>query len=113
MVESVVQGVRISRWLAHGCRCTSTSLLYKHAHLDLAYFGGHARHILPIPSPSQPVIADEEITCWGTLLNFFAFFALGDLPFFVPPTPRFYFVSFSYCLPERAVSLSFHDSVLL
>ena len=29
--------------------------------LDLAHFGGHARHILPPFSPSQPVIADEEI----------------------------------------------------
>ena len=30
--------------------------------LDLAYFGGHRRYILPPLGPSQPVIADGEIT---------------------------------------------------
>ena len=34
-------------------------------HLHLAHFGGHARHIVPPLSPSQPVIADEKISCWG------------------------------------------------
>ena len=33
--------------------------------IDLAHLGGHARHIVPPVSPSQPVIADEKISCWG------------------------------------------------
>ena len=37
--------------------------------------GGRRRYILPSLSPSQPVIADENIICWGTFLNFYAFFA--------------------------------------
>ena len=44
-------------------------------YLDLAYFGGIRQYILPSLSPSQPVIADESIICWGTFLNLFAFFA--------------------------------------
>ena len=38
---------------------------------------GHARDILPPLSPSQPEIADDNITCWGTVLSFFAFFEQG------------------------------------
>ena len=55
-------------------------LVYRHKHtfVDLAHFGGQARHILPTLSPSQPVIADEEIICWGTLPKFKAFFAFCD-----------------------------------
>ena len=47
---------------------------YKLTYLDLAHFEGHARGVLPPLSPSQPVIADEEIICWGILPKFFAFF---------------------------------------
>ena len=54
-----------------------------HLHLDLGYFGGHARHILRSLRPSQPVVADEEIVCWGNLPKFFDFFAFCDVPFFV------------------------------
>ena len=43
--------------------------------LDLACFGGYRPYILPPLSPSQPAIADENMACWGTFLNFFAFFA--------------------------------------
>ena len=43
--------------------------------LDLAYFGGHRRYFLPPLSPSQPVIADVSIVCWGTFPNLFAVFA--------------------------------------
>ena len=43
--------------------------------LHLAFFGGHRRYILPPLSPSQPVIADDNIICWETFLNFCAFFA--------------------------------------
>ena len=49
--------------------------------LLLDHFGGHARVILPTLSPSQPVIADDEIICWGTLPKFFAFFAFCDVLF--------------------------------
>ena len=35
----------------------------------------HRRYFLPPLSLSQPVIADENIVCWGTFLKFFAFFA--------------------------------------
>ena len=56
---------------------------HKHTRLDLAHFGRHARHSLPSFSPSRPVIADEEIMCWGTLPKFFAFFAFWDVLFFV------------------------------
>ena len=40
---------------------TTTTTTY----LDLAHLGGHARHIVPHLGPSQSVIADEKITCWG------------------------------------------------
>ena len=69
-------------------------ILCKRTFLNLAYFGGHARHILPTLSPSQPVITDEEIICWGTLLNFFAFFAFCDIPFLVFSPFLLTFVSF-------------------
>ena len=39
--------------------------IYKLIHLDVAHFGGHARHIVSPLSPSQPVIAEEETICWG------------------------------------------------
>ena len=42
--------------------------------LDLACFGGHARHILPPLSPSQPVIADGELTFSGSILRLFCCF---------------------------------------
>ena len=62
-----------------------------YTYLDLAPLGGHARHIFPPLSPSQPVIADEKITGWGkepsrsSLLSllfvaFFLFFVF--IPFF-------------------------------
>ena len=63
-------------------------------YFDLAHLGGHARHILPPFSPSRPVFADEEIICWGTLLNFFAFFAFCDIPFLVFSPFLLTFVSF-------------------
>ena len=45
--------------------CTwSTSTKYWCIYIDLAHFGGHARHILATLSPSQPVIANKEIICW-------------------------------------------------
>ena len=40
-------------------------LVRTYTYLDLAHLGGHARHIVPPLSPSQPVIADEKISCWG------------------------------------------------
>ena len=43
--------------------------------INLAYFGGHARHILSPLSPSQPVIADGNIICWGTFVNLFTLFS--------------------------------------
>ena len=39
----------------------------------VARFGGHAPHTLSSLSPAQPVIADEEIICWGTFLKFFMY----------------------------------------
>ena len=56
-------------------------------YIDLAHFGGHARHILSTLSPSQPVNADEEIVCWKTLPKFFAFFAFCDIHFFICFSP--------------------------
>ena len=53
--------------------------MYKHPEISPTsedMLGGHARHILPPLSRSQPVIADEEVNCWGTFLNFFAIFVL-------------------------------------
>ena len=44
------------------------------AYLGLAYFGGHRRYIVQSDSPSQPVVADDNTICWGTFLDFFAFF---------------------------------------
>ena len=38
---------------------------YKLNYLDLDPLGGLARHILPPLSPSQPVIAEKKISCWG------------------------------------------------
>ena len=34
-------------------------------YLVLDPLGGLARHILPPLSPSQPVIAEKKISCWG------------------------------------------------
>ena len=84
--------------------CTSMwPCIYKHTYLDLAHFGGHARHILPPLSPSQPIIADEEIILLGNppelicslWRSFFRFLPVHN------------FVSFFYCLPERAFSFLF------
>ena len=54
--------------------------------LDLAHFGGHARHIVPPLSPSQPVIADEKMVCSGKECSRSS---LLSLLFF----PRFFVVS--------------------
>ena len=67
---------------------------HKHAYLDLANFGEHARHILPPFSPSQPVVADQEMICWGTLPKFFAFFLLFVTFFFCFLFFRFVFSFF-------------------
>ena len=63
------------------------------------HFGGHARYILPTLSPSQPVIADEEILCWGTILNLVALFALLCDALFVGFWPFLLF--FSLCIACR------------
>ena len=55
---------------------TTVEYCDKYTYVDLAYFGGHRRHNLPPLRPAQPVIADEEIICWGTL-NLFVFFVPG------------------------------------
>ena len=36
--------------------------VHKHTYLDLAHLGGHARHIVPPLSPSQPAIAEAKIS---------------------------------------------------
>ena len=46
-----------------------------YTYADFACFGGHRRHFLPPHSHFQPEIADDNISCWGIVLNFFAFFA--------------------------------------
>ena len=38
---------------------------HKLKYLDLGPLGGLARHILPPLSPSQPVIAEKKVNCWG------------------------------------------------
>ena len=38
-------------------------------YLVLDPLGGLARHILPPLSPSQPVIAEKKISCWGKELS--------------------------------------------
>lgn len=55
---------------------------------------GHARDILPPLSPSQPEIADDNITCWGTFLNSFPFYQVLIAfltSFFLPPPPPAFF----------------------
>ena len=37
----------------------------RHNYLVLDPLGGLARHILPLLSPSHPVIAEKKISCWG------------------------------------------------
>ena len=79
---------------------------HKHTRLDLAHFGRHARHSLPSFSPSRPVIADEEIMCWGTLPKFFAFFAFWDVLFFV----RFFVTSDERGQPIGSCSINSSSS---
>ena len=44
---------------------TTAASTYKTIYLDLAPLGRLARYILPPLSPSQPVIAEKKISCWG------------------------------------------------
>ena len=54
-------------------RYTNILIIYMYD-VYLAYFGEHSRYILPPLSPPQPAIANDNIICWGALLNFFAIF---------------------------------------
>ena len=50
-------------------------IMIKYTYLDPANLRGHRRYFLPALSPYQAVIADDNVICWGTSLNFLAFFA--------------------------------------
>ena len=91
--------------------------------LDLAHFGGHARHIVPPLSSSQPVIPDEIIIRWGkepsrssllsllfvTFFFLFVFFPVFPLFHVIPATRTstllLYVFGFPFCINK---TLAFH-----
>ena len=65
-------------------------MTYTYTDLDLA-LREHTQYILP---PLRPVIADDNITCWGTFLNSFPFYQVLIAfltSFFLPPPPPAFF----------------------
>ena len=52
-------------------------------YIDPANFGGHSRYIIPPLSPSQPVIADDNILLLGKLPKFLCFLCSLEVRFFV------------------------------
>ena len=89
--------------------CRSRYIQGHKTYLYLARFGGHARHILPPLSPPQPVIADEEIRCWGTLPKLFHLFAFSfsrpqKLVFHLFPFMSYFVFHFFVTSDERGLA---------
>ena len=82
----------------------SVRCYHKHTYISPTSFGGHARHTLPPLSPSQPVIADEEIIYLsGNPPEVFCFLRFSWRSFFLF-FPRFPVFSFFRCLVFPATS---------
>ena len=85
-----------------------TTLDISGTYLHLAHFGGHARHILPPFSHSQPVIADEEMICLGNPPEVICFLFFCDVFFFL--FPRFLFRCFVFPATRRLLYAFFFVS---
>ena len=81
--------------------------IHKTIYLDLAPFGRLARHILPPLSPSQPVIAEKRISCWGkepsrsslpSLLSLVSFLRSSHSLIFTACSDNFFFLLFQQLL---------------